>query len=243
MSAERTMIHRRTGPSRLQRALMAVGALLVIAIVVALLVDRIFFADSGTAVGTGSGVAATQARSVPPFTGVDLAGANNVVVRVGARRSVVVHADDNLLRRVTTRVRAGTLLVGTSRGNLDAESPMFVVVTTPSLDELRLGGAGNISASGIDSRRLTVAIPGSGNIEVSGTTRKLVVTMSGQGTALLRGLVAHDADAALGGSGTIMLTTTHRLGARVSGNGTITYGGDPPHVTQSVTGNGAVSAG
>jgi hypothetical protein len=50
-----------------------------------LLVDRIFFHSSSSPAGTGSGVAATQARSLPPFTGVSLAGDNNVVVEVGAR--------------------------------------------------------------------------------------------------------------------------------------------------------------
>jgi hypothetical protein len=36
------------------------------------------------------------------FTSVDLAGANIVVVHVGREQKVVVHADDNLLGRVTT---------------------------------------------------------------------------------------------------------------------------------------------
>jgi hypothetical protein len=226
---------------------MVIGGLLVIAILGMLLVDRIFFADSGTHAGTsaatGSGVAATQTRSLPPFTGVDLAGANNVAVRIGARQSVVVHADDNLLRRVTTRVRADTLVIGTSPGDLNAKSPMFVEVTTPSLDGLRLHGAGNISASGIEARSLTVTLAGSGNIDATGTATELTVTLSGEGNALLHGLIARDADAALGGDGTIMLTATRSLTARISGTGTILYGGNPPHVTQTVTGTGTVTGG
>ena len=82
----------------------------------ALLVDRIFFHDTSSPAGTGSAVAATQTRSLPPFTGLDLAGDNNVVVEVGAQQSVVVHADRNLLRRVTTPVSAGTLVIGATPG-------------------------------------------------------------------------------------------------------------------------------
>ena len=237
------VMHPRGGLRRLQLALKALGVLLLIAILTALLVDRIFFHSSTSPAGTGSGVAATQARALPPFTGVDLAGENNVVVRVGAKQSVIVHADSNLLGRVTTRVRSGTLVIGTTPGNLAAKSPMFVVVSLPSLDGLRLRGAGNISVTGVNSPSLTVALPGMGTVEAVGTTMKLDVTIGGEGTALLRRLIARDAEAALSGDGSIMLTATHRLTASVSGSGTILYGGNPPHVTQSVTGSGTISAG
>ena len=61
--------------------------------------------DSAGSATEGSGVAATQAREVAAFQSVDLAGSNNVVIRVGEKQSVVVKADDNLLDRVTTEVR------------------------------------------------------------------------------------------------------------------------------------------
>jgi hypothetical protein len=243
MSNGRTAIHRRRGLRRLQLAIVALGVLVLIAIVTALLVDRIFFPSTSSPAGTGSGVAATQARSVAPFTGVELAGDNNVIVQVGARQSVTVHADSNLLRRVTTRVRSGRLVIGTTAGNLSAKSPMFVAVRLPSLDGLRLQGDGNISATGIDSRSLTVALPGNGNIDATGTTTKLDVTITGEGTALLRQLIVRDATAALSGDGSIMLTATRSLTAMVSGTGTVLYGGNPPSVTKRVTGSGTISAG
>jgi len=138
---------------------------------------------------------------------------------------------------------SGKLVIGTTPGNLDARSPMFVVVSLPSLDAVRLEGAGNISVTGAENRTLTLAIPGSGNLHAAGTTTELAVTISGHGTAQLRELVARDARAALSGDGTIMLTATHSLAATVSGSGAILYGGDPSHVAQTVTGSGTVSAG
>ena len=97
--------------------------------------------------------------------------------------------------------------------------------------------------TGINSRSLNVALPGSGNVDMTGTTTKLKVTISGEGTALLRQLIARDAKAALSGDGTIMLTATHSLTARISGSGTVLYGGNPPNVTQRVTGSGTISPG
>jgi putative autotransporter adhesin-like protein len=202
MRTGRTAVLRDSGPGRLARALRGLGVLVVVAVLVMLAVDRIFSATSTGPAGTGSGDAATQARSLPPFTGIELAGANNVVVRVGGERSVAVHADSNLLAQVTTRVRSGTLVIGTTPGNLSARSPMYVTVGVPSLDTLTL-----------------------------------------QGTVVLRGLIARAASATLAGDGTIMLTATRRLAARISGNGTILYGGDPPNVTRRITGSGTIVAG
>ena len=163
-------------------------------------------------------------------------------MRVGARQSVIVHADSNLITRVTTRVRSGRLVIGTIPGNFSAKSPMFVVVSVPSLRGLRLRGAGNVYVTGINSPNLTVELPGSGNIAAAGTATKVDVTISGEGTALLRQLIARDAKAALSGDGSIMLTATRTLTARVSGNGTVLYGGNPAHVNQRVTGSGTISA-
>ncbi len=236
MSTAHTPIHRR----HLKRTLTAVAVLVLAAILIALLVDRIFY-NSGSPAGTGSGIAATQARSVPSFTGVDLAGDNNVVVQVGARQSVIVHAETNLIRRVTTHVQSGTLVIGTTPGNLSAKTPMFVAVTLASLNVLMLQGDGTITVTGIKSRNLTVTIPGSGTINATGTATRLDVTVGGSGTALLGPLIARNVKAALSGEGSITLTATHSLTASVSGSGTILYNGNPPNVTKTVTGSGIIT--
>src|SRR5512146_1182498 len=136
---------------------VAVTAVVVLAaVVVALLVrDR---SNSGV---HGSGVAATQSRALAAFSGVDLAGSTSVKVAVGGRQSVVVHADRNLMGYVTTRVDAGTLVIGTT-GSFTTRSPMSVEVTVPSLAAVRLSGSGQISVTGINASRLTVTLPGSG---------------------------------------------------------------------------------
>jgi len=120
---------------------------------------------------------------------------------------------------------------------------MFVAVTLPSLDRLRHQADGDIAVTGINSRKLAVALAGSGNLDATGTTAKLDTTISGEGTALLRQLIARHAKASLSGDGSIMLTATHSLTATISGSGTVLYGGNPRHVTQRVTGSGTISAG
>jgi hypothetical protein len=237
-----TPIRRHGGLENASRALVVLTVLLLAGIVVLVLVDRASNTSNSPG-GTGSGVAATQVRSLPSLTGIDLVGANNVVVRVGARQSVIVHADSNLLGRVTTQVSSGSLVIGNTPGTLNARSPMFVAVTVPSLDALTVEGSGNISVNGVNSPNLTVRLPGSGTIQVAGATTRLDVAIAGSGTALLNRLTARDATASIDGSGSIVLAAAHRLDASISGSGTILYTGNPAEVTKSVTGDGTISGG
>jgi len=217
---------------------LALVAVLVLAAVVVALLARGGLPGSGV---QGTGVAATQSRVLPTFSRLDLAGSNNVTVAVGGRQSVVVHADSNLMRYVTTRVVAGTLVIGTT-GSFTTRSPMSVEVRVPSLAAVTLSGSGNISVNGIDAPRLTVTLPGSGAIYAGGTVTNLHVTIGGSGLAQLRNLAARDVHAVVAGSGLIRVTATASLNAAVTGSGAVIYSGNP-QVTSSVTGIGAVTRG
>ena len=217
---------------------VAVIAVLVLAAVVVALLARGRLTGSGV---QGSGVAATQSRALATFGSLDLAGSNNVTVAVGGRQSVVVHADSNLLRYVTTRVVSGTLVIGTT-GSFTTKSPMSVEVSVPSLAAVTLSGSGQIAVTGIDAPRLTVTLPGSGALYASGTVTRLDVTLGGSGLAQLDNLAARDVHAVVAGSGLIRVTATADLNAAVTGSGAIVYSGNP-QVTSSVTGSGAVTHG
>ena len=222
---------------------LALVAVLVLAAAVVALLARGGWPGSvvqGTGV-QGTGVPATQSRALPTFGRLDLAGSNNVAVAVGGRQSVVVHGDSNLLRYVTTRVVAGTLVIGTT-GSFTTRSPMSVEVSVPSLAAVTLSGSGKISVNGIDAPRLTVTLPGSGAIYAGGTVTNLRVTLGGSGLAQLQNLAARDARAVVAGSGLIRVTATASLNAAVTGSGAIIYSGDP-QVTSNVTGSGAVTRG
>jgi hypothetical protein len=182
-----------------------------------------------------------ESRDVASFTGVKLAGSNNVVVRVGAPQSVLVRADDNLIDRVTTEVQSGTLVIGTAPGSFTTKSPMSVELTVPTLDSVTLAGSGNIVLAGIEFKALDVSLPGSGTLTGRGAATRLDVTVNGSGVVQFTKLVAETVEAAVGGSGSIFVTATRSLNASVSGSGAIVYAGDPPSVTKSVTGSGAIT--
>jgi hypothetical protein len=188
----------------------------------------------------GSGVAATQTRSLASFSGVELAGSNTVTIRAGSTQSIDVHADDNLLGRVTTGVRGGSLVIGNS-GSYKTESPMSVEITVPSLESLTLSGSGTVTADAVRSQQLRVTLSGSGVVRASGAVTRLDVSLDGSGDVQLEDLVARDAKAVLNTSGRILVSATNSLEASVRGSGVIVYGGNPAHVTTSVTGSGVIT--
>jgi len=218
--------------------ILALVAVLVLVLVLVALLARGGSSSSGV---QGSGVAATQSRVLAAFSSLDLAGSNDVTVVVGGRQSVVVHADSNLMHNVTTRVVAGTLVIGTT-GSFTPRSPMSVEVSVPSLAAVDLSGSGEISVTGIDAPRLTVTLPGSGAFYAGGTVTQLDVTLGGSGLAQLDNVVARDVHAVVTGSGLIRVTATTSLNAAVSGSGAIIYSGNP-QVTSSITGSGTVTGG
>lgn len=198
---------------------------------------------SSRSAATGSGVAASQARRLPAFDRVELAGSNNVSIRVGGRQSVVVRADDNLLGRVTTRVRSHRLVIANTPGSFTSRSPMSVEVTMPVLEALTLSGSGNVAVQGVRAASLDVSLPGSGTLTGSGRATRLEITIGGSGSAQFTHLVANRVRALVSGSGSIFLTATNTLDASVTGSGSILYSGSPRHVTRNVSGTGAVTGG
>jgi len=216
MAAAPASTHRRWIVPLLVAAVVVSAAALAVSLVTR---SRPSASTSGV---VGSGVAATQARVVAPFTAIDLRGSGNVTVRTGGRRHVVVHADDNLLSDVTTHVEGSTLVVGSKPGSFTTRAPMYVEVTVPAVDRIVLSGSGNITGSGSASR--------------------LDVTLSGSGTIVLGELAAQDVRATLSGSGSIRVWATRSLDAKIAGSGAVFYRGHPHELVTSVAGSGAVVA-
>ena len=186
--------HGRQTPQRTKPQMAAFTALLILAAIGVVLLARDLLPGSPGASGVkGSGVAAISTRALPSFSGIDLAGSNNVTVVAGARQSVVVHADSNLLSHVTTQVKAATLIIG-DVGSFNAKSPMYVEVSVPSLTALDLSGSGNITVTGIRASRLTVTLPGSGDISASGSVTQLSISIDGSGDTQFSGLIARNVE-------------------------------------------------
>ena len=184
MSTSSTPVHPHPAERRLPVVLSSLLALVLAAVLAVLVIDH----HSGTATIVGSGVPSTQARSVPPFTSVDVTGISNLSLRIGARQSVIVRADDNIVGRVTTRVVSGTLVIGNKPGSYSTKTPILARVVVPSVAALTLDGLGSMAADGIDGGVLTVSLNGLGLIARAARRSGCTSRSNGEGGAQLAAL-------------------------------------------------------
>jgi len=91
---------------------------------------------------------------------------------------------------------------------------------------IRLSGSGKIEYFG-QSSTLNVAHSGSGRIILEGSCAELEIAQSGSGGVEAYGLVANEAAVRVSGSGSARVNVTTRLGAILTGSGSIFYKGSP----------------
>ena len=234
------MIMTSPSPTRDPRLSEHRGTAGVVAAVLLLLVAAGVVAAWRIHVDGRSGPTVEQTRTVPTFSGIDLAGANDVVVRVGGPQRVVLRGDASVVGLVTTDVRLGTLVIGQRRG-ITTDARLSVDVTVPSLDSAAISGSGRLTVVGVQASEFSAALTGSGELSVTGTAGRYSAALSGVGSLLLGGLVGNQVTVDLSGSGQVTVDATRAVDVNLSGTGSVLYRGNPAHVTKVVTGTGAVT--
>jgi hypothetical protein len=211
----------------------------------------------------GSGHVVTERRSVAAFDRVELEGEGRLIIGPDASAGLEVRTDDNLVGLVQTDVVDSRLVIGI-RPNSDLEPSDGVTyrVSCDRLSELRLSGSGAIEVrdclasnlivgldgsgtvrvEGVDAAVVDVQIGGSGTIRAVGQSIQVKASVAGSGTFDGNELRARDVEAAIPGSGQVVVWATATLHVDISGSGSVSYRGRPA-VTQAISGSGAVTPG
>ncbi len=191
----------------------------------------------------GSGVEGSETRDVAPFNRLSLSGAVDAVVTVGGAQAVSIRGDDNLLAEVKTETDDGTLRISQS-DNVDLEPTVgiTVVIAVPSLEEVSVSGAGDVTVTGIRAEAFRTEVSGAGNVEAAGEVTSVEVEISGAGDVRLADLVAREATVQISGAGDVDVHATDSLNASISGAGDVVYSGDPEDVKTDVSGAGEIHA-
>ncbi len=207
----------------------------------------------------GSGEITSQTRTVNSFDAVTVDGDLDLIVRQDTGTSVRIEADENLLSYITTTVSGTTLTVGSSRC-LSTPGTIKVYVSMPAVRALEMDGSGKISSDGIlHGDAIRCELDGSGEIDLQVSTTALTSDLSGSGELRLRGaatahttslsgsgeiqaleLATENSSVEISGSGDARVAVIRKLGAFVSGSGTIYYKGDPAEIQSEVNGSGRI---
>jgi hypothetical protein len=182
---------------------------------------------------------ASEARSVPAFHAIDLAGTIEVDVTVGKPASVQVSGEPDLLDQVITTVKDGVLVIDTRR-ELKKRNHLRASVTVPDLTAIALSGTGAMKVSGVANESFGISLPGTGQVAVTGSTSSLRVVVDGTGEIAAKDLAAKAATVEVNGTGSATLRVSQSLEAKVTGTGSIDVHGKPARVKKSVSGVGSI---
>lgn len=203
-----------------------------------------------------------ETRDVGDFDEITMKIGGTVYVTQGDKNEVILEGSDRSLEEVRVNVKGGELVIesrknrwwSTSRTKLD------VYVTVKELKGVTVSGSGDIvgqtviktddfrcaiSGSGdiemeLDARRIDNRISGSGNIELSGSAESGKLSISGSGKLLAEDMKVDDFEVRISGSGRGSITVYGELDVRISGSGSVYYGGKPTGINSSVSGSGKV---
>ena len=206
----------------------------------------------------------TETRDVSGFDRVSLGGLGTVVVTQGDSFALTIRAAEDVLPRVTSEVKKGTLVLGLKKsgwisGLNKKKLSIRFEVTMKDIAGLTLSGAGRIDApevladalsvtvSGVgaltvghlEASSLDVLLSGAGSCAVAGKVVTQSIKLTGAGSYAAPELDSDTADALVSGAGDINILVNETLDARVSGAGSIRYHGGAT-VRQRVTGVGSV---
>ena len=220
--------------------------------------------ESGDAVAA-NGSGGTRSFAVADFTAVELAGADDVDVKVGGGFSVRAEGPADQLDKLEIRKDGSTLWVGRKRGgkwSLSSGKGVKVYVTMPAIQAASLAGSGNLavdkvtggdfkgSLAGSGDMKLAqltatsanFSIAGSGAIGAAGRVDRLKVSIAGSGDVDAAGLKAGQANVSIAGSGDVAAEVNGPAKISLMGSGDVTLGGKPQCQTSKM-GSGEVRCG
>jgi hypothetical protein len=210
---------------------------------------------------TGSGHVTTEKRNVTgDFKNVEVSNAIDLVIEQSDKTEIIVEADDNLQKEITTKVENGVLIISCKIGNYINVSSKKVTVKMPIIEGLEASSASTISSKNTlkgNSLSLTSSSAGTISAAVEYETIQLtsssasnqningkaihLETASSSGSVLNAGeLLANEVVAKASSGSSITVSPIVNLKADASSGGSITYKKSPKSIEKEEHSGGSV---
>jgi len=210
----------------------------------------------------------SEARELSEFDRILVKGIGKFLIKQGGEPSVVVKADEEIMKRITTEVADRKLVIDIGRDwverisvglNLLSSREIVIEIATRELHSLEISGACDLEASGVrgdafelkmsgasnvklldlDTNKVQTDMPGAGKVLITGKTGDQQVTLTGAGAYDATHLESNNVKVALTGVGNAIVWAKENLEVSVTGVGSIEYYGNP-HVKQSTAMLGSI---
>lgn len=209
----------------------------------------------------GNGKIVTVNRTTSDYNGVSVGGSFDVILIKGKEGNITIKGKENIIPYIETEVSGNTLQVKYKKNtHIRTTKRLTVTVSYKDIDNVSLGGSGNITNKGIiksndftvalggsgnitltvDAENVNSKIGGSGNIKLSGSSNELDCSIAGSGSIKAYELNTDTLNATIAGSGSIRTTVKTKIKAKTVGSGNIYYKGEPTHIDVKSVGSGDV---
>lgn len=207
----------------------------------------------------GSGRMKREERRMFPFSALKIGGSLALELRRGDRPRLELEGDDNLLPMIQAVVEDTTLILRQTHGFKPTRLQM--VLYTPALDSIAVGGSALVRSDGWTAPRLTLNAGGAGmlrfeglqlqklfaetggsaTLAMTGSVDELVAELGGSSVIRAPKLLARSATLKLGGSSVAVVNATQTLRAAAGGSAVLRYHGQP-RTELSTSGSAAIQA-
>ena len=211
---------------------------------------------------TGSGNIISENKQLSSFQGVEAEGPFSVEIRQGSPQSVVLEADDNLMKYTDVSVRNNILVARIDHGSF-TDAHFKLLITVPVIDDIKASSAADVEIFGLlkDENKISLktssagsihgevdapsvmAVSSSGaDINISGNTRKMKADASSGANIKADHLLSEQTDAEASSGASVHVHASVALNAHASSGGNVTYRGGG-NVTKSESSGGGVEKG
>jgi hypothetical protein len=191
---------------------------------------------------TGNGKTITKARQLAAFEQVKINGFYKVDITQGDQQSVTVTTDSNIEPFVMTQVQGKVLTIYNKSGTkFKVQKPVLIQIIVKRMNHITASGANQITASNLNGDDLSVNIAGSNDLVLSGVMSHLAVEASGVCHLSAGDLNTLDVDIHTKGSCQVTVHAKRKLVSNITGNGDISYKGNPMDIEETIVGSGRLT--
>ncbi|MEN8241009.1 MAG: head GIN domain-containing protein [Chloroflexota bacterium] len=211
----------------------------------------------------GNGIVVEESRELGSFNEIHLSGIGNVYVEYGAEESLIIEAEENLIKYIETKTYGNTLEIGFEDGiSIDPTEDVIFYLTVVELEgvhisglgsiylpevtadrfEIGISGAGDINIDALYADRISASLSGLGDVDIDGgEVSSQDVSISGAGSYDSEKMTSSEAEVKVSGLGSATVHAKDYLDASISGAGDINYSGSPA-LNVDVSGLGSLHA-
>jgi len=138
---------------------------------------------------TGSGHVTTEKRTVTgDFKNVEVSKALDLVIEQSDKTEIIVEADDNLQKEITTKVENGVLVISCKSGNLVNISSKKIIVKMPVIEGLEASSASTINCNNtLKGNNLSLTSSSAGSIHATVEYETVQLSSSSASNQIIKG--------------------------------------------------------